>query len=83
MLLARERFYRLLVQTTPSLGKHLHGWMDHLAQLNARVAPWLVTAPPGLQTESALMEDSQERLGLRVAAPDFSELRKPREGERP
>ena len=82
MLLARERFYRLLVQTTPSLGKHLHAWMDHLAQLNARVAPLLVTAPPGLQTESALMEDSQERLGLRVAAPDFSELRKPREGER-
>ena len=83
MLLARERFYRLLVQTTPSLGKHLHAWMDQLAQLKARVAPLLVTAPAGVQTESALMEDTQERLGLRVAAPDFSALRKPREGDRP
>ncbi len=83
MLLARERFYRLLVQTTPSTGRHLHAWMDQLAQLKARVAPLLVTAPAGVQTESALMEDTQERLGLRVAAPDFSALRKPREGDRP
>ncbi len=83
MLLARERFYRLLVQTTPSLGKHLHAWMDQLAQLKARVEPLLVTAPAGRQTESALMEDTEERLGLRVAAPDFSELRKSLEGERP
>jgi len=82
LLLARERYYRLLVQTTPSQGKHLRAWMDQLAQLRARVAPLMVSAPPGLQTETPLLDDMQNAVLLCAAAPDFSELRQPAGGGR-
>lgn len=82
MLMARERFYRLLVQTTPSQGKYLRAWMNQLARLQARVTPLMVTAPPGKQTESNMLDDTQEAAGMRIAPPDFSELRKLSEGGR-
>ena len=88
MLIARERFYRQLVTTTPSQGTFLRAWIDHLAQLKARVMPMLADAPAGKPGESQLIEDTQQRAGLRVAAPDFSEIRNALEpkkagGERP
>lgn len=83
MLIARERFYRQLVATTPSQGKYLRAWIDHLAQLKARVMPMLADAPAGKPGESQLIEDTQQRAGLRVAAPDFSEIRKALESKKP
>jgi hypothetical protein len=82
MLMARERFYRLLVQTTPSQGKYLRAWMNQLARLRARVAPLIANAPPGKPTESAMLDDTQESTRLRVAEPDFRALHTPPEGGR-
>jgi lysozyme family protein len=74
MLLARERFYRQLVQDDPSQGVFLRGWMNRLENLKAFVAPLVVLAPSGQDTESALLDDTLETVPLRAAEPDFGEL---------
>ena len=81
MLIARERFYRRLVQLAPSQGRFLHAWMNQLEELRERVVPLLATAPPGARASSELVDDGYSRIGLRVAAPDFSALRKSLEGK--
>jgi len=72
MLLARERFYRQLVQDDPRQGEFLRGWMNRLENLRAFVAPLLALAPAGQETESALLDDTLDTVPLRVADPDFS-----------
>jgi lysozyme family protein len=74
MLLARERFYRQIVQDDPSQGAFLRGWMNRLENLKTFVAPLLVLAPAGQDTESALLDDTLETAPLRAAEPDFGEL---------
>ena len=80
MLLARERFYRQIVRDDPSQGMFLRGWMNRLAGLKAYATPLLSNAPAGLETESALLDTTQERVGLRAADPDFSAFTDAREG---
>lgn len=77
VLLARERFYRQLVKDDPTQGVFLRGWMNRLAHLKAYVVPLLSNAPTGLDTESVLLDDTQESVGLHAADPDFSLLLEP------
>ena len=71
-LLQRERFYRLIVERRPQLGAFLRGWMNRIVSLRAYVKPLLLRAPPGADSESALLVESQDREVLRAAPPDFS-----------
>jgi lysozyme family protein len=80
MLLARERFYRQIVRDDPSQGAFLRGWMNRLAGLKAYAKPLLANAPAGLETESALLDDTLDAVRLRAADPDFSAFTEPTEG---
>lgn len=80
MLLARERFYRQIVRDDPSQGVFLRGWMNRLAGLKAYATPLLAGAPAGQDTESALLDDTLDAVGLRAAEPDFSALTESTEG---
>lgn len=71
VLLARERFYRQIVRDDPSQGAFLRGWMNRLAGLKAYTTPLLTSAPAGQETESALLDDTLQRVRLCIAAPDF------------
>ena len=71
MLLARERFYRQIVRDDPSQGVFLRGWMNRLAGLKAYATTLLAGAPPGQDTESALLDDTGETVQLRAADADF------------
>lgn len=71
-LLARERFYRRIVQLNPKLAAFLRGWMNRLTALRAHLQPMLARAQPGGDTETALYEDDSTRVPLRIADPDFS-----------
>lgn len=73
-LVSRERFYRQIVQDDPSQGVFLRGWMNRLAGLKAYVMPLLANAPVGVETESALLDDTGDRVALRAAEPDFSAM---------
>lgn len=77
MLMARERFYRQIVQDDPSQGVFLRGWMNRIASLKAYVTPLLAGAPAGQETESAMLDDTLESVGLRAADPDFSLMKDP------
>lgn len=77
VLLARERFYRQIVRDDPTQGVFLRGWMNRLAGLKAYVAALLSTAPAGADSESALLDDTLEAVGLRAADPDFRMMMAP------
>ncbi len=80
MLLARERFYRQIVRDDPSQGVFLRGWMNRLAGLKAYVTPLLAGAPPGQDTESALLDNTLDTVRLRAADADFSAFTESMEG---
>jgi hypothetical protein len=58
----------------------LRGWMNRLAGLKAYVTPLLAGAPPGQDTESAMLDDTLDTVGLRAADADFSALTESMEG---
>lgn len=73
-LLARERFYRWLVEDDPSQGVFLRGWMNRLAGQRANAVSLLSGAPKGLDTESALIDSDGIDEFTHAADGDFSEV---------
>lgn len=73
-LLARERFYRWIVNDDPTQGVFLRGWMNRLAGQRANAMALLSGAPKGLDTESGLIDGDGIDEFTHAAEADFGEL---------